>query len=253
MIEKGRKRRGNSRFIVYFSLILILLSVAGIFGYRTLCKADWLNIQNIEIIGNENISSQTLRTILQPYAETNLLALSSHEVKDDLYKIKRIADIKVIKLFPSTLKVKITERKGFLYLLSREGDLFPVDEQGMVIEYSFSPSQEDLPIVHTSYSSKQLHAGKIVKDNFLNRVYALQKQIISEQPDFVKSVSEYYKQGDLIVIIDARYGTRIILGDQNIKDQLRRYQFVRENSSIERDKILDLRFKDQIIVRREVE
>jgi cell division protein FtsQ len=174
-------------------------------------------------------------------------------VKDRLYKIQRIEKARVLRIYPHTLRIKVTERKGFLYLLSLEGDLFPVDARGMVMEYAFTPSKEDLPIVQTRLSSKQLHAGKIVSDSLLKRVFALQKQILAEQPDFVKSISEYYLDNGMVIIVDARNGTRILLGNRDLKDQLRRYQFVQDNGNIDRSNILDLRYKDQVVVRREVQ
>jgi cell division protein FtsQ len=167
-------------------------------------------------------------------------------------KLKRIENVRIYRLFPNTLKLKITERKGFVYLKSREGDLFPVDENGMIIEYAVYPSKEDLPIVHSQYPSQQLHAGRVISDAFMKRVIQLQTKIIAEKPDFLKSISEYYLDNGSVVIVDATYGTRVLVSYQDLSDQIRRYQFVQENGDIDRKNILDLRFKNQVIIRPEV-
>jgi len=253
MAEKGRKRRGNSRFVFFFILILVVLFSASIFGYQQLRKAAWLNIRNISVSGNENTSSATLQDLLQEFMGVNLLEISSKDVKAQLLKIKRIDKVRMVRLYPSTLKVKVTERKGFLYIKSCEGNLFPIDEHGMVMEYAASPSKEDMPIVHTKFPGNQLHTGSIIKDPFLKRVIDLQKQIIAEKPDFLKSVSEYYQLNNHVVIVDAEYGSRILVGTNNLKDQLRRYQFVQENGDINRKNIIDLRFQNQVVVRSEVQ
>jgi cell division protein FtsQ len=252
MTEKGRKRRGHSRFIFFFILIIMVLTGLTWAGYQTLSKADWLSIKTIRYAGNENVSSSTIQSLLREFMGRNLLDISTNEVRQQLLKIKRIASVKIVRQYPSTLKVKLTERKGFLYVKSKEGDLFPIDENRMVMEYAVFTSKEDLPIVQTQIPGKQLHVGKVINDVFLKRVIALQKEIIADQPDFIKTISEYYADNDLIVIIDAKYGSRILLSNADLKNQLRRYQFVQENGDINRKDILDLRYKDQIVVRQEI-
>jgi len=251
--SKNRKRRGNSRFVVFFILILISLFSGSVFAYHQLRKASWLNLKDIGISGNENVSTTTLLNLLQGFMGDNLLDISSREVSDQLMKIKRIERVKMVRHYPSTLKIKVTERKGFLYLKSAEGNLFPIDEHRMIMEYAVTPSKEDLPIVNTRFHNSQLHAGRYVKDPFVQRVIDLQKMIINEKPEFLSSISEYYEQNKHVVIIDANHGSGVLLSTDNLKDQLRRYQFVQENGNIDRKKFIDLRFKDQVVVRSEVQ
>jgi cell division septal protein FtsQ len=252
MTDTGRKRRGHSRFVFFFILILIALGCLSWFGYRGLCNADWLQIKNIRISGNENISASTLQALLQEYQDCNLVALSSSDVRKQLSRIARIDRVTIFKLYPSTLKVKITEKKGFLYLKSREGDLFPADNRLMVMENAVCPSREDLPVVHTDLASRKFQVGKIIRTPFLVKVIALHRKIMNESPDFVQLVSEYYEQNGFVMIIDAKFGTRVLVGEQDLKDQLRRYLFVQENGDINRSGIIDLRYKDQVVVRQEL-
>jgi len=251
--DKERKRRGNSRFIFFFIVILIGLISLSWISLGQLKKADWLRIRKISVTGNENVSVATIIDLLHRFIGENLVEIKSKEVREQLLKNKRIEKINVIRLYPKTLKVKITERKGFLYVKSCEGDLFPIDEHGMVMEYAVYPSKEDLPIIHTKYQSRQLHVGSKLKDSFLKKVIDLQKQIIVERPDFIKSISEYYLENGQLFIVDTEYGTRILLDDEDLKDQLRRYEFVQENGDVNRKNIFDLRFKNQVIIRPEVQ
>jgi len=252
MAEYGRKRRGNSRFIFFFILILLVLGSLTWASYAGLSKASWLNIKKFSISGNECVSTITINDLLHDFMGANLVDVSSSSIRKQLLKLKRIERVQIYRLFPNALKIKITERKGFVYLKSYEGDLFPVDENGMIVEYAVYPSKEDLPIVHSQYPSRKLHAGSVIKDAFMKRVIKLQTKIIAEKPDFLKSISEYYLDNGSVVIVDATYGTRVLLNDRDLSDQIRRYQFVQENGDINRKNILDLRFKNQVIVRPEV-
>lgn len=249
----GRKRRGHSRFISIFLLILISLSGLIWGAYEGLRRSDLLIIKEIRITGNEYIGASTIYELLNEFIGLNLLNVSEKDISNELIKIKRIKTIRVRRLFPSTLLVKVSEKKGFLYIKSKEGDLFPVDTQGMVIEYVLSQNQEDLPIVHSRFSNQQLEVGSYLKDAFIAKVMKMHKKIMEERPDFIKSISEYYQEGNYTIIVDARNGTRILLGDDRLSDQLRRYQFVQDNGNVDRKQIFDLRFKNQVIVRPEVQ
>lgn len=252
MADTGRKRRGNSRFIFFFILILLVLGSLTWAGYEGLRRTPWLTIKKITVVGNDCISASTISDLLQDYIGANLVDVSSKSIRKQLIKLKRIEKVNIVRAYPQTLKIKITERKGFLYLKSREGDLFPIDDQGMIIEYAVYPSKEDMPIVHSQFANQQLHVGRKVNDNFIKRVIKLQKDIIAEKPEFLKSISEYYQDNGAVIIADARYGTRIMVNDQDLSDQIRRYQFVQDNGDIDRNNVLDLRFKNQVIVRPEV-
>jgi cell division septal protein FtsQ len=252
MTEKGRKRRGHSRFIIFFVLILLILGGLSWVTYNGLRKATWLRIRQVTVAGSKNVSVTAIQDLLDGFIGENLVDISSREVKDKLYKIKRVDKAWVIRQYPSTLKIKIAEKQGFLYIKSYEGDLFPITDKGMILEYAVFPSNEDLPIVHTGYSSRNIHPGSYVKSAYVKKVIEMQKNITSTRPEFAKFISEYYQENSNILIIDAKYGTRILLGDENLDDQLRRYTFVQDNGDIDRKNILDLRFENQVVVRPEV-
>jgi cell division septal protein FtsQ len=252
MTESSRKRRGNSRFIIFFILILLLLGGLSWVTYNGLRKASWLRIQNIAVAGNQNVAMTTIQDLLESFIGENLVDVSSRDIKDKLSKIKRICRVNVIRQFPSTLKIKVLERHGFLYIKSVQGDLFPIDNRGMIMEYAVFPANEDLPIVHTRYQSLQLHPGSFIRDPYVKSVMSLQNKIAATRPEFLKYISEYLQEGDLILIVDAKYGTRILIGPNNLDDQLRRYTFVQENGDINRKNIVDLRFANQVVIRPEV-
>ena len=76
---------------------------------------------------------------------------------------------------------------------------------------------------------------------------------MNANPDFTKSISEYYLENNSVVIIDVNNGARILLNKDDLINQLRRYRFVQENGDIDKSSVFDLRFKNQVIVRAEVQ
>jgi len=253
MTENCRKRRGHSRFVVFFVLILLFLCGLTYFGYKWLCVQPWLNIKTINIVGNDNVSNESIQTLMRSFENMNLVQVSSKNIRKQILKIIRIEKVGIVRIYPRTLKIKISERKGFLYLKSGEGDLYPINRDRLIMEHSIYPSREDLPIVHTQIPNKSLVVGRIVEDDFLRKVINLQNRILKEKPDFLNNVSEYYESNGAILIVDSRFGSRILLGSHCLDEQLRRYQFVQENNDVNRQSLFDLRFKDQIVVRQEVQ
>lgn len=249
MADNKRKRRGHSRYIVFFVLIIIALAGISWGSYAGLRQAAWLNIREVRIVGNKYLSAQILQSLVHKYYGNNLVDLSSATVAADLKKLKRIERVQITRLFPSTLKIKITEREGFLYIKSQDGELFPIDKNKMIIEHASYPILEDLPIVHTTFRSNQLLVGRRIGDPFVLKVVALHQKIATQRPEFVKNVSEYYQADGLVYLLEAEHGARIILGHENINDQLRRFEFVLENGDIAKSSVLDLRFNNQVVVK----
>ncbi|MEJ1730232.1 hypothetical protein SMA90_28295, partial [Escherichia coli] len=83
----------------------------------------------------------------------------------------------------------------------------------------------------------------------LNRILQTHLAIMQDAQDYLPIISEYYMIDNTINIIDARYGTRIIPGETDFADQLRRYQFVQDNGNISQHSVVDLRFDNQVVVK----
>ncbi|MCB5247671.1 MAG: FtsQ-type POTRA domain-containing protein [Candidatus Cloacimonetes bacterium] len=246
---KSRKRRGNSRYFVFFLLILMGLTALGFGSYRLLANLDWLNVRKLEISGNSAVADSLLRGALQPYLGQNLLKLDQAEIKAQVSGFARVKSVKVKRKLFNTLLVKITERKPTLYVKSLEGDLHPVDEEGIVLEHYGGVYTENLPLVNLLVHNADLHSGQKLSNASLDKVLATHRRILGEAPDFAPNISEYYTIDNTVYIIDARNGLRLIPSEKNLARQLSRYEFVRDNGNVNQSSILDLRTDNQVVVR----
>lgn len=247
--KKPRKRRGNSRYYLFFIVTLFLIAALGIGIWFALTNVNIFNLKKIEIVGNTAVPDSMILKIAAPYRGMNLIALPSKQLQHKLLRISRVKEVRLSKKLLSTLQIAITERKGFLYLKSLEGDLYPVDSEGVVLARYSNIYSEDLPIYSTYISSAQIKTGRKLLNNNLNRILNLQRRIVKEAPDFLPNISEYYMIDNTINIIDAKRGTRIIPSDEDMAKQLARYQFVQENGNINKHSVVDLRFKNQVVVK----
>ncbi len=248
-MQQNRKRRGNSRYFLFFLISLIGIAALGSGLYYLLMNMSWLNVSSVQITGNTSLPDSLISAMAQSFKGQNILSVSEKEIRQSLSKYARVKDVEVHKKLPSTLRVQIRERQGLLYVKSIEGDLFPVDAGGMVLERYDSVYREDLPILTTYYTNAQLRSGTLLNKAPVSNVLALHKAIAAQYPEFLPVISEYYMIDNTIHIVDARYGTRIIPAHTGIADQLRRYLFVQDNGNIDRNSLVDLRFAKQVVVK----
>ncbi|PKN74086.1 MAG: cell division protein FtsQ [Candidatus Cloacimonetes bacterium HGW-Cloacimonetes-3] len=244
-----RKRRGNSRYYLFFFVSLLIVTILGIGTWLALTNLNLFQLKKITISGNTAIPDSLILKATSRYIGMNLLSIPSSDVKNDLKRFSRVKEIKLRKKLLHTLDITVKERKGIIYIKSFEGDLFPIDAEGVVLAKYSTVYTEDIPIFSTYYTGKQLKAGTRLKKPGLNRILNLHQRIAKEAPDFLPLISEYYLIDNTVNIIDAKHGTRIIPSDEDLASQLKRYVFVQDNGNIDRRSVVDLRFKNQVVVK----
>ncbi len=247
----SRKRTGSSRYFVIF-LFAICLLIGIYLGIKNLMsRVNWFHIKDISIEGNENLEKQFLSNLSLDFVGSNLYAISKNDVKLKYENIVRIADLEIRKVFPNKIKIIIKERKGLFNIKTLEGDIFPVDKEMIVLDNDSIYPDEILPVVETQLSSNDLRFGETAEDTFLQRVYVFYRQVVPTFPDFIQNVSEFYPRENEIFIVEANIGYKIVFGEEEIIDKVRRYEFLEQNRKFEKDKIVDLRYPDQLVIRSE--
>ena len=244
-----RKRRGNSRYYLFFFIALTGVALLGTGIWFGLTHINLFTLQKITVAGNEAIPDSLIYNITKPYLGMNLLAIPADDIKNKIMNLSRVKDVKLYKRLPATLKLEINERRAAIYLKTIEGDLHPIDSEAVVL-MKYSPIyKEDMPIYSTYLSNHQIKPGHKLKNAGLQKVLHLHQRITKEAPDFLPQISEYYLIDKTVNIIDAKTGTRIIPAQEDLAKQLSRYQFVQENGNINKNSVVDLRYKNQVVVK----
>ncbi len=263
--RSSRKRRGNSRYVIFFLLIVLLLVVT-IWGLNSVIKKmDLFNIKSIDISGNEHLEREFLRELASEFVGVNLFAIPVRTITYKYENIVRIEKIKIRRIIPGKLKIIVQERAGFLYVKTVEGVLIPLDKEKRILATPFtnysntsttsdnSKKQgfyltEDLPIVHTTIKLEDLVMGEILEDVFVDKVYDLHNHVLLSNIND-KFISEYYQLKEEIFLIELHTGSHICLGKEDFSNRLHKLKFVMENLGIEPYTYLDLKFKDQVVIR----
>ncbi len=249
MPQSERKRRGNSRYMVYFVIALVFTIAISVGIYHALLHVSWFNLQKIVVTNNQSVPTEMIHDIVAKYLNMNLLSIPSKEIQKDILSISRVKSVRIRKSLLHTLRIEVQERSGFLYVKSLEGDLYPIDSDGVVMEKLSPYYNEDLPILNTFISAEHLELGSKLEKPYINKVLSIHKEIGNHVPEFLAQISEYFIVDDIVYIIDAKYGTRLIPSDDDLISQLNRYMFVQDNGNINRNTTIDLRFKNQVVVK----
>ena len=246
-----KKKTGSSRYFFYFIFSTGII-ITAYFGVKSLIiKMDMFYISKIEISGNTNLETEFLQNLSRDFLGQNLYAISKKNVLQKYENIVRIDDIKVTKVFPDELRIMVKEKKGIFYLKSKEGELFPIDRNRIVLDNKNFYEHEIIPVIETNIPSDIFLFGEKIENDFVERVFTFYDRLIKTNPEFSNHISEFYKDDDDIIMVETNIGYRIIFGDDEVEEKLKRYVFLEQNRTFEKGTIVDLRFKDQLVIRSE--
>jgi cell division protein FtsQ len=241
-----RKKRGSSRYYILFIFILILV-VSSFSGVKYLLQnVDFFQIKFVEVIGNKNLEREFLSNISKDFIGKNLFKVSQEDIMQKYKNINRIKSIEVSRKLPNKLLIKITEKSGYLYIKSVEGELFPITKDKEILDNTRYFNSEILPVVTTNFPTKELEVGKIIKDEWINQIFSITEKLI--ELELLEDISEFYQNNDEIILVQSPIGYRIIPGTKDLIKKFKRYKFIRDNRSFSRNDCIDLRYENKLII-----
>ena len=246
-----KKRSGSSRYFIFF-LVLVVLIYGVYIGINSLfTKLDLFKVKSIKISGNENLETDFLKNLCNDFINLNLYSISKKDVLRKYENIVRIDHIKVSRIFPNKLKIEINEKKGDFFFRTDSGIIFPIDKDRVVLDNVNFYENEVLPVIGTKIPDDEIIIGQIVENVLIEKIFSLRKKFANVDPDFINSISEFYLKDENLIFVNANIGYRIIFGDNEIEEKLKKLIFLEQNRTFEKGTTIDLRFKDQLVIRSE--
>lgn len=134
------KKRKKITFIIKYGMLaisLIIVVVCAMFS-------PLFNIKTIKVEGNEKITEKEIISLSQIQIEQNTFKISKNKVEKEIKQNPYIDEVIVTRKLPSTIILKIEERK-LTYLLEYAGSYVYLDKQGYFLE--ISTEKLELPIL----------------------------------------------------------------------------------------------------------
>ncbi len=255
-IPVRKKQIETSKLAIFFRIFLTVVLVAGLsiavyrfVEYATTSPEFQISIR--EVSGLRNLSGNAVMEQLAPLVGQNIFRADYADRIRALRQIPWVESVVLLRYWPSSVSVIITERKPVGYALVN-GIVELIDKEGVPLgPMGDTPQQFDFPVM------RGLTPENTTEDHTVNRLRIrhymdLLKDLDSDQSGYSKDLSEVdVSDADDVKILLKDDPVMVHLGKE---DYLQRFKLYLANiKRLEQDHpnidSIDTRFKDQLVVK----
>lgn len=239
---KKIQRKIRLKFKHIFFLFLFFGGIFYSFQRLYLFLISWenLNVKGLEIVCQKPEIREEIQQVLKGKNMGNLLLLDISHLQEALTVHRWIKEVRVRKIFPSTLKIEIKERIPIAVL--KKDYLYIIDKEGIQLEKINSRENINLPLLIDSNN---------FQNHFEEKLYLAWKCLRSLSPQEkerldVIDLSEYE---NISVQLKTQH-TRLILGSDKFSQKLELFQ--KSRAKFEKYgnlEYVDLRFQDRFYIK----
>ena len=189
-------------------------------------------IKEIKIENNKILEDQELKNIFSFLYGKNIIFLNSYELKKNIDQKSFIEKIKIKKIFPDKLVIKVFEKEPIAILIDKYQKKYYLGKKTDLIEFRKILKYENLPIVKGEPKNFKKLFDNLIKINFPT------DQILRYR---------YFKVNRWnIEMIDKKI---IKLPEKNYTESLTNFMNIKDKSNFEKYKIFDYRLNNQLVLK----
>ena len=148
--------------LVIASFLLILLSTISSEQSFVISK---FNLKKIKIENNFLLKESDIKNLLIPFYDKNLIFLKNIEIQQALMQNSFIESFKIKKKYPSTLKIKIFEKRPIALLFDKKNKFY-LSEKIDLIQFKDIPNYQNLPYIYGNKDDFKIFYNNLKKTNF---------------------------------------------------------------------------------------
>lgn len=133
-----RKRRDYKKLFTFFLLLAIIAAVA--------LFTPIFNIKSIDVVGNQKFTKDEIISMSGIPIGQNIFKINYFKVKDDILSNSYIEKVKISRLYPNRVRLKIEERKPVAYFEYMNSYL-TIDKNGRVLDLVNSLEGVEIPTI----------------------------------------------------------------------------------------------------------
>ena len=246
-------RRGGAWLCV--GLLVVALGGALASGGRWLLTAPRFAVERVEVAGQSQLSVDQVVAASGLAPGQNLFRLDARRAVAGVEALPMVRRAELVRAFPNRVTLLVEERQPFVLvhagtLHGTAGGFYWVDEQGVPLGPETRAVALDAPLVSAAGADDVAAAGRTPSERVAAGV-ALVRTLMRAQSPLLREISEVdvsRPEGPVLYMLD---GVEVRLGREDWDDRLGRLGGVlaQLRASGQRATSIDLRFRDQVVLR----
>jgi len=253
-LDRRRRRRRVLRRVrriggwLCVGVVLAALSGPLASGAASFLQTSRFAIERVEVAGQSRLSADEVVRASGLAPGQNLWSLDARRAVAGVEALPLVRRAEVVRAFPNHVTLFVEERQPFT--LVNAGGLHWVDEQGVPLGPETRAVALDAPLVSAAGADDVAAAGRTSSERVAAGV-ALIRTLMRAQSSLLSEISEVdvsRPEGPVLYMLD---GVEVRLGREDWDDRLGRLGGVlaQLRASGQRATSIDLRFRDQVVLR----
>jgi len=217
----------KKRLIIALSLLILLTTI----NLQQSFVISKFNLKTIVIENNLLLKDKDIKKSLIPFYNKNLIFLNNNEFKKVLMQNSFIESFNIKKKYPSTLKVKIFEKKPIVILQNKKNKFY-LSEKIDLIEFKNFPNYQNLPYVLGNKDDFKIFYKNLKKINF-------PLDIIKKYTLFESNRWDLETKNNQVIKLPSKNYTKSLENFLNLKNK----------NDFEKYELFDYRISNQLILK----
>ena len=217
----------KKRLVIALSLLILLTTI----NLRQSFVISKFNLKKIIIENNLLIKEKDIKNLLIPFYNKNLIFLNNNKVKKALMQNSFIESFNIKKKYPSTLKIRIFEKKPIAILFNNKNKFY-LSEKIELIEFKYLPNYKTLPYIVGNKDDFKIFYDNLKKVNF--------------PLDTIKKYTLYENNRWDLKTKDNKV---IKLPSKNYKKSLENFLKLKSKNNLKKYELFDYRISNQLILK----
>ena len=249
----GAARRRRARVLAGLArvsaLILVALVVVGgvVAAHRWVTTSPRFAVAAIDVHGVSRLSADRIRTVAGVAPGDNLWSVDTSQVRARLEGMPEIRRADVVRALPNRLTILVEERRPFT--LVHAGRLHWLDEEGHVLGEETRAVAPEVPII-SGLTEDELTTMRTAPTTKARDAITLIRALLRTGGGLAAEISEIdmgRAEGPVLYTVD---GVEVRLGTDDWDERLARLEGVLAQVATQEVRYVDLRFRDQVILRK---
>jgi cell division septal protein FtsQ len=251
----GRARRRRARTRQRLARVAPLLIAAALAATAVGLVARWLLVSphfmvaHVDVLGGSRVSGERILELAAVPSGANIFRVDTDAIVARVEALPEIRRVEVIRALPDRLTILVQERQPFT--LVHAGRLHWIDEDGHVLGEERQAVVPEVPVI-SGLTEAEVTAMRTAPSPKAEAGIALIRTLLRQKSTLAAEISEIDVAGADGPVLFTVDGIEVRLGPDGWEDRLARLEGVLGQVAAQdrRIRTVDLRFRDQVVLKR---